>query len=56
MITVTGVNSDCDLLLESGEKFEVVIDFELAIDGMDSPVSAGNRPGPLRASLRGVQG
>jgi len=30
------VNSDGDTLLETGEKFKVIIDFtELAVDGMD---------------------
>jgi hypothetical protein len=44
-MTVSGVNSDGDSLLEAGEKFKVVIDFtELAIDGVDPAVTAGNRP------------
>jgi flagellin FlaB len=45
IMTVSGVNSDGDSLLEVGEKFKVVIDFtELAIDGVDPAVTAGNRP------------
>jgi len=44
-MTVSGVNSDGDSLLETGEKFKVVIDFtDLAIDGVDPAVTAGNRP------------
>jgi len=45
IMTGTGVNSDGDQLLENGEKYKVVIDFtELAIDGVDPTVSAGNKP------------
>ncbi len=45
IMTVSGVNSDGDSLLETGEKFKVVIDFtDLAIDGVDPAVTAGNRP------------
>ncbi len=45
IMTVSGVNSDGDSLLEAGEKFKVVIDFtELAMDGVDPAVTAGNRP------------
>jgi len=45
IMTVSGVNSDGDSLLETGEKFKVVIDFTgLAIDGVDPTVTAGNRP------------
>jgi archaellin len=44
-MTVSGVNSDGDSLLETGEKFKVVIDFtDLAIDGVDPAVTATNRP------------
>jgi len=43
IMTISGVNSDGDQLLEDGEKYKVVIDFtELAVDGVD-PV-AGSRP------------
>ncbi len=45
IMTVTGVNGDGDQLLEDGEKYKAVIDFtELAIDGVDPAVTAGNRP------------
>ena len=64
IMTVTGVNSDGDALLENGEKYKVVIDFtELAIDGVDPAVSAGNRPDlyahpyeKFRVELRPSQG
>jgi len=36
VMTISGVNSDGDSLLETGEKFKVVIDFtELTHDGLD---------------------
>jgi flagellin FlaB len=64
VMTVTGVNSDGDALLEDGEKYKVVIDFtELAIDGVDPAVSAGSRPDlyahpyeEFRVELRPSQG
>jgi archaellin len=59
-----GVNSDGDQLLENGEKYKVVIDFtELAIDGVDPAVTAGNRPNlyahpyeEFRVEMRPAQG
>ena len=45
IMTIYGVNSDGDTLLETGEKFKVVIDFtQLEIDGVDPPVEEGSRP------------
>ena len=64
VMTVSGVNCDGDQLLETGEKYRVVIDFtELAIDDVDPPVSAGSRPDlythpyeEFRVELRPSQG
>lgn len=43
IMTISGVNSDGDSLLETGEKFKVVIDFtELTVDGLDP--AAATRP------------
>ena len=64
IMTVTGVNSDGDQLLENGEKYKVIIDFtELAIDGVDPAVLAGSRPDlyahpyeEFRVELRPSQG
>lgn len=43
VMTISGVNSDGDSLLETGEKFKVVIDFtELPVDGLDP--AQGTRP------------